>query len=125
MHDSVTPEPNPVEPRQGADTTIAIVVYILYLLGIFTGGLTMLVGVVIAYVYRGAGPYWLDEHYRFQIRTFWIAIVYFVISGILMLILVGFLLWLVATIWLIIRSVKGLKALQTQHAPNNIDTWLF
>ena len=29
----------------------------------------LLVGVVIAYVYRGQGPHWLDEHYRYLIRT--------------------------------------------------------
>ncbi|SFU41558.1 DUF4870 family protein [Halomonas korlensis] len=112
--------------RQDAapDTTMAIVVYALHLAGIVTGGVTSLVGVVIAYVYRGKGPAWLDEHYRYQIRTFWMALVYFAVSGLLTLILIGFLTWLLAIIWLVIRCVKGLRALHEKRAPNNVDTWL-
>ncbi|MBD3898278.1 hypothetical protein IEI94_20690 [Halomonas sp. ML-15] len=125
MNDTVTPEPNPVEPPNGPDTTIPIVVYVLLLAGIATGGLTSLIGVVIAYVYRGKGPEWLDEHYRFQIRTFWISLVYFLLAGILTLIAIGFVLWLVVVVWLVIRCVKGIKALQAKHAPDNVDTWLF
>ncbi|SDK97101.1 Uncharacterized membrane protein [Franzmannia pantelleriensis] len=124
MNDTVTPEPNPVEPSNGPDTTIPIVVYVLLLAGIATGGLTSLIGVVIAYVYRGKGPDWLDEHYRFQIRTFWISLVYFLLAGILTLIAIGFVLWLAVVVWLVIRCVKGIKALQAQRAPDNVDTWL-
>ncbi|SEL83047.1 DUF4870 family protein [Halomonas daqiaonensis] len=106
------------------DTTIPIVVYVLHLAGMVTGGLTSLVGVVIAYVYRGnGGPAWLDEHYRYQIRTFWIALLYFGISGLLTLVLIGFLTWLAAVVWLVIRCVKGLKALNEHRAPENVDTW--
>lgn len=106
------------------DTTLAIVVYALHLAGIITGGMTALVGVVMAYVYRGRGPAWLDEHYRYQIRTFWIGMLYFAVSALLTLILIGFLTWLLAVIWLVIRCVKGLKALQEKRSPENVDTWL-
>lgn len=106
------------------DTTLPIVVYALYLAGIVTGGLTILVGVVIAYVYRGEGPHWFDEHYRYLIRTFWLALLYFAISGLLMLVLIGFLTWLVVIVWLVIRCVKGIKRLQEQRAPDNVDAWL-
>lgn len=107
------------------DTTLTIVVYALHLAGIITGGMTSLVGVVMAYVYRGRGPAWLDEHYRYQIRTFWIGLLYFAVSGLLTLILIGFLTWLLAVVWLVIRCVKGLKAVQERRAPDNVDTWLF
>lgn len=111
------------EHGDATDTTIPIVVYVLHLAGMVTGGLTSLVAVVIAYVYRGNGPGWLDEHYRYQIRTFWMALLYFGISGLLTLILVGFLTWLVAVVWLVIRCVKGLKALNERRPPHNVDTW--
>ncbi|TDO01486.1 DUF4870 family protein [Halomonas ventosae] len=107
----------------GPDTTLPIVVYVLHLAGIITGGLTSLVGVVIAYVYRGNGPAWLDEHYRYQIRTFWIALLYFGISGLLTLVLIGFLTWLAAVVWLVLRCVKGLKTLNEHRAPDHVDTW--
>jgi uncharacterized membrane protein len=112
------------DPGKVPDTTLSIVVYALYLAGIITGGLTSLIGVVMAYVYRGNGPAWLDDHYRYQIRTFWIAVVYFAISGVLTLILIGFITWLIAVVWLVIRCVKGLKALQERRAPDNLETWL-
>lgn len=106
------------------DTTMPIVVYALHLAGIVTGGVTALVGVVIAYVYRGRGPAWLDEHYRYQIRTFWLSLLYFTVSAVLTLVLIGFVTWLAAVVWLVIRCVKGIKGLQEQRAPDNVDTWL-
>lgn len=123
MNDS--PESRSVIDSGGTpDTTLPIVVYALFLAGIVTGGLTMLIGVVIAYVYRGQGPHWFDEHYRYQIRTFWLAVLYFAISGLLMLILIGFVTWLVVIVWLVFRCVKGIKRLQEHRAPDNVDSWL-
>ncbi|WP_136247793.1 DUF4870 family protein [Halomonas borealis] len=118
-HDAVTSD-----ETASPDTTMAIVVYALHLAGVVTGGLTSLVGVVIAYVYRGKGPAWLDEHYRYQIRTFWIGLLYFALSGLLTFVIIGFLTWLLSVIWLVIRCVKGFKGLQEQRSPDNADTWL-
>src|SRR5690554_7491444 len=64
-----------IEQRKPPDTTMPMVVYALYLAS-FVVGFTSVIGVVIAYVYRGKGPAWLDEHYRYQIRTFWIGLLY-------------------------------------------------
>ncbi|MCE8032641.1 MAG: hypothetical protein LPK20_10575 [Halomonas sp.] len=115
---------NVIDSGSTPDTTLPIVVYALFLAGIVTGGLTMLVGVVIAYVYRGQNPHWFDEHYRYQIRTFWLAVLYFSISGLLMLILIGFVTWLVVIVWLVVRCVKGIKRLQEHREPENVDAWL-
>lgn len=112
------------EQSKGPDTTIAMVIYGLYLASL-VAGLTSLVGVVIAYVYRGKGPAWLDEHYRYQIRTFWIGLVYGTICLILSLIGIGVLLLIALAIWLIVRCVKGFKGLQEKRAPANVDSWLF
>ena len=84
----------------------------------------MLVGAIIAYVYRGRGPHWYDEHYRYQIRTFWIALLYFAISGVLMLLLIGYVTWLLAVVWLVVRCVKGIRRLQEYREPDNVGTWL-
>lgn len=112
-------------PGGQPDTTLPIVIYALFLAGIVSGGLTALIGVVMAYVYRGESPAWLDDHYRFQIRTFWIGLLYFGVSGLLTFVLIGFLTWLLAVIWLVIRCVKGLKGLQERRPPDAVDTWLF
>ena len=105
------------------DTTMAMVVYGLYLAG-FVVGFTPLIGVVIAYVYRGKGPHWLDEHYRYQIRTFWISLVYGIIAFVLSFIGIGLLLMVALAVWMIIRCVKGFKGLQEKRAPHNLETWL-
>ncbi|WP_111412669.1 DUF4870 family protein [Billgrantia lactosivorans] len=123
MNDS--PESRSVIDSGGEpDITLPIVVYALLLAGIVSGGLTTLIGVVIAYVYRGEGPHWLDEHYRYQIRTFWLTLLYLAISSLLMLVMIGFVTWLLVVVWLVIRCVKGIKRLQQHRAPDNVDAWL-
>ena len=108
---------------QPTDTTMAMVVYGLYLAGMVIG-FTPLIGVVIAYVYRGKGPAWLDAHYRYQIRTFWIGLLYAVIAMALTLVVIGVPLLIALAVWMIIRCVKGFKGLQEQRAPSNPTTWL-
>lgn len=112
------------ETGKAPDTTMAMVVYALYLAS-FILGFTSLIGVVIAYVYKGKGPAWLDEHYRYQIRTFWMGFLYAVIFSLLTVILIGFPLLAALAVWLIIRCVKGFKGLQEQRAPSNVNSWLF
>ncbi|MEA2118063.1 DUF4870 family protein [Halovibrio sp. HP20-50] len=106
------------------DTTMAMVIYALYLAS-FILGFTSIIGVVIAYVYKGKGPEWLDEHYRYQIRTFWMSLAYGILFSLLTFVLIGFPLLLALAVWLIIRCVKGFKGLQEKRAPSNVDTWLF
>ncbi|WP_235041669.1 DUF4870 family protein [Vreelandella profundi] len=111
------------EQRHKPDTTMAMVIYALYLASFFLG-FTSIVGLVIAYVYKGKGPAWLEEHYRYQIRTFWIGLVYGIVFSLLTFILIGFPLLLALGVWLIVRCVKGFKGLQEKRAPSNVDTWL-
>lgn len=111
------------ETGEGPDTTMAMVVYALFLAS-FVVGFTSLIGVVIAYVYRGKGPDWLDEHFRYQIRTFWIGLLYATLFSLLTFVLIGFPLLIALAVWLIVRCVKGFKGLQEKRAPSNVDTWL-
>lgn len=112
------------DQRQPADTTMALVVYALMLAG-FVVGFTPLIGVVIAYVYRGKGPAWLDEHYRYQIRTFWIGLLYGLIVTVLSMIGIGLILMIALAVWLIVRCVKGFRGVQEKRAPDNVDSWLW
>ncbi|MFC0266638.1 DUF4870 family protein [Kushneria aurantia] len=122
----VSPQPQPSgQPPQQVDTTMPLVVYGLYIAGFFTGGVTTIVGVIIAYVYQGKGPAWLDEHYRYQVRTFWIGFLYSVIALILIFVLIGFPLVVLLAVWIIVRCVIGFKALQEKTAPRNPGSWLW
>ena len=87
--------------------TITAVVYALQAAAYFTG-LTALVGVIINYVklddVRGS---WLESHFRWQIRTFWWAVLWFGIGALLWLVVVGMIVAGAAGIWVIYRIVKG------------------
>lgn len=115
---------NEVVSDRPVSTDTAKIIYILYLVGLATG-LTALIGVIMAYVNRDDAPEWLKSHYRFQIRTFWIGLLYCVIGGILSLVLIGFLVLLFWVIWLILRVVKGFKHLEKREPVPNEQTWMF
>ncbi|MFC7368255.1 DUF4870 family protein [Vreelandella zhaodongensis] len=123
ISDNTTSEQPSGEQSPHADTTIAMVIYALYLAS-FVVGFTSLIGVIIAYVYRGKGPEWMDEHYRYQIRTFWMGLLYASVATLLTLVLIGFPLLLALAVWFIVRCVKGFKGLQEKRAPSNVDSWL-
>jgi uncharacterized membrane protein len=98
---------------QGADP-----VYILQGLSFFLGGITALVGVIINYVkmdeVRGT---WIEPHFRWQIRTFWIGLLWLVIGTITLMVIIGWFILLGMAIWVIYRIVKGALALNDGKAP--------
>ncbi len=101
------------------------VVYILYLVSVVVW-ITMIVGLVIAYMSRGeARETWAESHYTYQIRTFWIGLLYGVISIVLMFVLIGFLLIIAVMIWTIVRSVKGLQWASRGEPVPHPETWFF
>ena len=109
---------------QSASGETAKIIYILYLVGIAVG-VTALVGVIMAYVNKDTAPDWLKTHYNYQIRTFWISILYWCVSIVLCFILIGFALLLVVLVWWIIHSVKGLQALEKRAPITDVSAWGF
>ena len=61
------------------------VVYGLYLLGI-ANGLTIILGLILAYAQRGEAGARMRSHYTFLIRTCWLWLAWAVIAGALMLV---------------------------------------
>lgn len=114
----------PVPPPQQVSDTPAKLVYGLYLASLVLG-VTALVGVIVAYVYQGEAPEALRTHYRFQIRTFWIGLLYTVASGILTVVFVGFLGLVFVAVWLIVRCVKGFQKLSRHEPVPEPATWLW
>ena len=107
-----------------AEGKTANIVYILYLVGLING-ITSLVGIVMAYVNRGSAPEWVQTHYRYQIRTFWIGLLYGIIGVAAMIILIGWAIILFTVIWWIVRCVKGFQALGGGQPVANPATWLW
>ena len=102
----------------------ARIVYILYLVSLIFG-VTSIIGVVMAYLYRADAPEWVASHYRFQIRTFWIGLLYAFVSVLTAIVIIGLLFGAFTFIWWIIRSVKGLKSLSAGAAYERPATWLW
>ncbi|MCD2172843.1 DUF4870 family protein [Rhizobium sp. C4] len=98
-------------------------VYVLYLAG-FVVGITPLVGLIFAYINRGkiAGIY--DSHYTYAIRTFWIGVLYSLISVVLTFLVIGVIGFFATAIWSIVRCVIGLQKVSRGEAIENPQSWL-
>src|SRR5215469_1967954 len=106
---NVPPPPAPPQQRAVSDTTLAMIVYILYLVSYIVSGLTAVAGVIVAYVQIGSADPMLRTHYQFQIRTFWIGLLYVLVGTVLIFAFgIGLLVWLWWFIWTLVRSIKAM-----------------
>lgn len=123
MSEEEQPTAETTAPQAPVSTTIPMIIYVLYLANLVIP-FTALVGIIMAYINKGDGNF-LDSHYQFQIRTFWIGLLYALIGALLTLIVIGWLVLLFYLIWLIIRCVKGFKYLNKQEPMPDPTSWLF
>jgi uncharacterized membrane protein len=87
------------------------------IVGAFVFGVPSIIAVVINYLKRGeAKATFLESHFRWQIRTFWFALLWCVIGGMLFVTLVGIPLaigvFFAAGLWAIYRITRGWLALR-------------
>ncbi len=102
----------------------AKIVYILYLGGIVIG-LLALVGVIVAYANRDDDGAWVADHYRFQIRTFWIGLLLTVVGVLTTFVVIGWAVLMIVVVWWIVRCVKGLKYVSRAEPYPNVTTWVW
>jgi uncharacterized membrane protein len=103
---------------------LVLTVYILYLVGFLTG-ITVLVGLIIAYLQRDKTDRVSQSHFQFQITTFWIGLLYFFVGLLTLHIGIGALVLLWYVVWTVIRCIKGLLALNTGEPIGNPNSWWF
>ena len=119
-----------LEQQGGAEpvpsvVTVAHIVYALHafaivaglvgtatVVGSFIGSVPSIVAVIMNYVKRGdARGTWMESHYRWQIRTFWFALLWFLVGWLLILTVVGAVIGvpvlIALTIWLVYRIARG------------------
>lgn len=114
-------DPDPVNRRSEPGRNLAVLVYILQALSFFLGGITGLVGVIINYVkLDDVRNTWIEPHFRWQIRTFWIGLLWTVIGIITTPLLIGWFVLLGISIWVIYRIVKGALALNDGKSPEPV-----
>ncbi len=128
-----TPTPTPApkaSPSPSSQTASSFdfnqptIISALYLSG-FLLGITWIIGVVLAYVWKGeAKADWELSHYTYLIRTFWIGFIGTVVSIFLMIVLIGFLLWAAVAVLMVVRCVLSLINAQKQQPMPNPETWL-
>ncbi|GEM_PF-1195477 len=99
----------------------AMLVYVLFLLG-FAVPLAALGGLIVAYVKRAEADAVAAAHLDFQIRTFWLGLLAMVVGGILTLVLVGWLVLALWTVWTLARTISGMIRLDEGRAVRDRET---
>ena len=93
--------------KETAAKKVTAIVYLLQALGLVFA-ITLIAGVILNYIkqddIRGT---FAESHVRWQIRTFWFALLWWVVGVITSVIFIGFLILFANTIWFIYRIVKG------------------
>jgi uncharacterized membrane protein len=86
----------------------------------FITGWPSIIAVILNYVKRSeVRGTWLDAHFSWQIRTFWFAVLWLAVGGILFITVVGIpialVLWFATGIWVLYRIIRGWLALTSQR----------
>jgi uncharacterized membrane protein len=112
------PQP-PATPAGSFDFNRPTIISLLYLASFITG-ITGIIGVVLAFVWKGeAHEPWEATHYTYLINTFWIGLAGSVLGFLLMIVLIGFLIWMATAALVIVRIVLSLVAAQRRTAMPN------
>jgi uncharacterized membrane protein len=119
------PGNHPILPQTSGEpvsTTAAMAAYVLMLIPI---PFFPLIGVIVALVNLGTTSEWLSTHFRWQLRTFLIGLLYIFIGGVTAQLVIGVVMILAAIVWAIVRHVKGIMALNRRQPIENVTTWLW
>ena len=112
-----------VPPALQDDKTLPLIIYVLMGLGPFNG-LTAVIGVILAYLSKAAAPEWMQSHYTFQIRTFWLSVLFSIIGGLLVVVGIGFVILAAVGVWTVVRCILGLSWLMKGQAYPTPRNWM-
>src|SRR6476619_6905971 len=125
--------PSGLVPRESL-VTLAHVIYGLHAFSALTGlvsaalivtafltGWPSIIAVILNYVKRSeVRGTWLDTHFSWQIRTFWFALLWLLVGGVLFATVVGItvavVLWIGTGIWVLYRIIRGWLALGSEKS---------
>jgi uncharacterized membrane protein len=118
------PEPRQTDRWLEPGKTNLQVIYILYLAS-FVIGISGIVGIVLAHLNSGKSDAWLESHYTWAIRTFWLGLLGAIISMVLMMVLIGMLTMVLVALWIVIRTIVGLQKLGRNEPIADPQSWWF
>ncbi|HYD44575.1 MAG TPA: hypothetical protein VEA79_04840 [Phenylobacterium sp.] len=121
MSDPVIASPHPAAAQPVEDRVLPAIVYGLYLIGL-VNGVTILIGIIMAYVCRDRAAPRTETHYVFQIYTFWLSIAFWLVGWILIIVgiplsivligipalVLGGIIVSVVSLWVAVRCIVGL-----------------
>jgi uncharacterized membrane protein len=111
-------------PPMISDHGLAMIVYVLYLVGFFTG-VSAVVGLIVASMQIDRADPISRSHFRFQIRTFWIGLAYIVAGIVTLHVGIGALILLWWIVWTAMRCAKGLLLLNAGEPIADPESFLF
>lgn len=99
-----TPDQNPQTDDLKQKAQIG---YILFVVGVFVG-FVAIATVILAYIKRGdAAGTWVESHFNWQIKTFWITLVGGIVGFATLFIWIGIPILIATTIYYIYRTIAG------------------
>lgn len=113
------------QPRQDTDRRSIVLVYILFLVGLCTGGLASIAGAIIAHTKSGEVSSMYQSHLDYQIRTFWMGLVIGIVGSLLLVVLIGIPILFGLFVWTLVRCIKGLMAANDGQPIDNPQTMLW
>lgn len=116
--------PSPSAVASGFDFNQPTIISLLYLSSLVFG-VTAIIGVVLAYVWRNeAKAPWEASHYTYLIRTFWIGFIGTIVGFVLLVVLIGLIVLPAVAVLVVVRSVLSLINAQKQMPMPNPETLL-
>ncbi|WP_306016016.1 hypothetical protein [Oceanicaulis sp. MMSF_3324] len=118
------PDDAPSARDQNSDRVLAVINYALLLVGI-SNGVTVLIAAILGYVRKDNADPLVQNHFRYQIRTFWYWLAMVIVGALTWIFLIGGLILLLATIWLAIRAAVGLiRLVDGRPHPDPTGFWI-
>jgi len=97
------------EPIRNLDPLVKMThaVYALQAASFFLG-ISLFAAAIVNYIKKEdvAGT-WLESHFRWQIRTFWLTLLWLSVGALTFIVVIGYFILMGAAIWLIYRIAKG------------------
>ena len=90
-----------------------------FILTAFLTGWPSIIAVILNYAKREeVRGTWLDSHFGWQIRTFWFAVLWLVVGGMIFVTFIGFpvavVIWVLTGLWVLYRIARGWLTLSTE-----------
>jgi len=103
--------------------TITLIVYLLQAVGLLFA-FPFVIAIMINYIKRDdVQGTWLASHFRWQIRTFWYSLPWFIVGFLTYWLIIGWIMIGVVAMWVIYRILKGwlnlydLKSMYASESP--------